>query len=50
MAQINEMGQPEKFYMVKKKESYLNFPTLYKQFSALDSCFINNNQVAALKS
>lgn len=36
--------------MVKKNESYLNFPTLNIEFEALDCCFISQNQVALLKS
>lgn len=46
MVQIDEKG--EKVFMVKKKESYLNFPTLCRQYGAIDSCFIGKNQVASL--
>jgi len=36
--------------MRKKKESYLNFPSLYNEYSALDSCFISKTHVATLAS
>ena len=48
MVQINELG--ENFYMIKKKENYLNFPTVFKDYSALDSCFISKTRIAILAS
>lgn len=48
LVQVDENG--EKVFMVKKKESYLNFPNVRKQFEALDSCFISKTQVAILTS
>lgn len=41
MVQIYESGQNEKFFMIKKKEAYLNFPVVSKEYSALDSCFVS---------
>lgn len=48
MVQVNE--NEEKVFMVKKKESYLNFPNVRKQYEALDSCFISKTHVANLAS
>ena len=48
MVQINELG--ENFYMIKKKENYLNFPSVFKDYAALDSCFISKNRIAILAS
>ena len=39
-----------KFFMIKKKEAYLNFPNVAKQYQALDSCFISKSHVAILAS
>lgn len=36
--------------MVKKKEAYLNFPNVARQYDAIDSCFISRDQVAILVS
>jgi hypothetical protein len=36
--------------MVKKKEAYLNFPNVSRQYDAIDSCFISKHQVAILVS
>ena len=36
--------------MIKKKESYLNFPNVIRQYNALDSCFISKSQIAILAS
>jgi len=36
--------------MIKKKEAYLNFPNIAKQYDALDSCFISKIQIAILIS
>lgn len=36
--------------MIKKKESYLNFPNVRRQYEAIDSCFISKTQVAILAS
>jgi hypothetical protein len=41
IVQIDENGQ--KIFMIKKKESYLNYPNFLKQYEALDSCFISKN-------
>jgi len=48
MVQVQENG--EKFFQIKKKESYLNYPNMLKSYSAMDSCFISANQVAILVS
>lgn len=40
----------ERVFMIKKKEAYLNFPNIARQYDAIDSCFISKNQVAALIS
>lgn len=36
--------------MIKKKEAYLNFPNIARQYTALDSCFISTTQIAILVS
>jgi hypothetical protein len=36
--------------MIKKKENYLNFPNVSRQYEALDSCFISKTHVAILIS
>jgi hypothetical protein len=36
--------------MLKKKEAYLNFPSIARQYDALDSCFISKLQIAILIS
>jgi len=46
IAQINEEGL--KVFIIKRKESYLNFPYVISSYSALDSCFISKSQVALL--
>ena len=46
MIQINEEG--ERIFMIKKKENYLNFPTVIQHYSALDSCFISKKGIATL--
>lgn len=48
MVQVDENG--EKTFMIKKKESYLNFPNVRRQYEAIDSCFISKTQVAILAS
>jgi hypothetical protein len=48
MVQINEEG--ERNFMIKKKENYLNFPTVVQNYAALDSCFISSKVLAALVS
>ena len=48
MVQVEENN--EKFFQVKKKESYLNYPNMVKTYAALDSCFISTAQVALLAS
>ena len=39
-----------KTYMIKKKEAYLNYPNVARQYDALDSCFISKTQIAILSS
>lgn len=48
MVQVDENG--EKNFIIKKKQSYLNFPNVIVQYSGLDSCFISKNQLAILVS
>ena len=36
--------------MIKKKEAYLNFPNIARQYDAIDSCFISKLQIAILNS
>ena len=48
IVQVNE--DSEKAFMIKKKESYLNFPNILRQYNALDSCFISKSQIAILAS
>lgn len=36
--------------MIKKKEAYLNFPNIARQYDAIDSCFISKIQIAILVS
>lgn len=35
-------------YLIKKKETYLTYPTIAKDYEALDSCFISESRVALL--
>lgn len=37
-------------FMLKKKEAYLNFPNIEKQYDAIDSCFTSKVQIAILIS
>ncbi len=39
IVQINEAG--DKVFTIKKKESYLNFPYVIKNYRAIDTCFIS---------
>lgn len=48
MVQVDE--NKEKIFMIKKKESYLNFPNVRRQYEAIDSCFLSKLQVAILAS
>jgi len=48
MVQVDEGGL--KTFMIKKKESYLNFPNVRRQYEAIDSCFLSKTQVAILAS
>lgn len=48
MVQVDENRQ--KTFMVKKKESYLNFPNVRRQYEAIDSCFLSKLQLAILAS
>lgn len=48
MVQVDE--NKEKIFMIKKKESYLNFPNVRRQYEAIDSCFLSKIQVAILAS
>ena len=36
--------------MIKKKENYLNFPNIARQYVALDICFISKMEIAILAS
>lgn len=36
--------------MIKKKENYLNFPNVMRQYDARDSCFISKTHIAILVS
>lgn len=40
----------ERTFMIKKKEAYLNFPNVARQYDAIDSCFISKIQTAILVS
>ena len=46
MIQISE--SEEKSFMIKKKENYLNFPTIIQNYTGLDSCFISKKSIATL--
>lgn len=42
--------EQHKSFMIKKREAYLNFPNVARQYDALDSCFISQQQIAILAS
>lgn len=46
MVQINELGESN--YMIKKKENYLSFPTVCKDYAALDSCFASKTHTVSV--
>jgi len=48
--EIKELLQPENSYMIKKKETFLNFPSVSKEFTALDCCFLNADTIVVLTS
>ena len=48
MVQVNEEGK--NYYMIKKKENYLNFPNKMNTYEGLDSIFISAKVVATLLS
>jgi hypothetical protein len=48
MVQVDEGGL--KTFIIKKKESYLNFPNVRRQYEAIDSCFLSKTHVAILVS
>lgn len=39
-----------KSFMIKKKESFLNFPNISKTFTGLDCCFLDGDRVVILNS
>lgn len=46
MVQINEQGA--RSFVLKKKENYLNFPYVMRNYEAKDSCFVSKTRVASL--